>query len=135
MKTTILIIEDNEQNMYLESFILEKFGYRVLQAFNGSDGLKTACDENPELILLDIQLPVMDGYSVAREMRKQAHLKATPIIAVTSYAMPGDREQALAAGCSGYIEKPINPDTFIHQIEEFLIGTKDGESYGKDPDC
>lgn len=118
MKKTILIIEDNEQNLYLLTFILEKSGYKVIQARSGDEGVRMAGQNEPDLILLDIQLPVMDGYTVACELRKMASLTTIPIIAVTSFAMPGDREQALAAGCSGYIEKPIDPDTFITQIEQ-----------------
>jgi CheY-like chemotaxis protein len=120
MEKTILIIEDNEQNLYLVTFILEKNGYRVLQARSGDEGVRLAESSEPDLILLDIQLPVMDGYSVARALRKKPALVKTPIIAVTSFAMPGDREQALAAGCTGYIEKPIDPDTFITQVNTHL---------------
>jgi two-component system cell cycle response regulator DivK len=120
MKAKILVIEDNEQNMYLVTFILEKNDYQVIQANNGLDGISIAIRQKPELILLDIQLPAMDGYSVARELRKNEVLVKTPIIAVTSYAMSGDREHALEAGCTGYIEKPINPETFITHIEQFL---------------
>jgi CheY-like chemotaxis protein len=120
MGKTILIIEDNEQNLYLVTFILEKSGHRVLQARSGDEGVRLAIDSVPDLILLDIQLPVMDGYAVARELRKIPNLAHTPIIAVTSFAMPGDREQALAAGCTGYIEKPIDPDTFMTQVNQHL---------------
>ena len=118
MGKNILIIEDNEQNLYLVTFILEKSGYRVFQARSGDEGVRMASVCEPDLILLDIQLPVMDGYTVARELRKIPVLAAIPIIAVTSFAMPGDREQALAAGCTGYIEKPIDPDTFISQVNQ-----------------
>ncbi len=120
MKAKILIIEDNEQNMYLLTFILEKHDYQVIQAVNGNEGIAQAYRHRPNLILLDIQLPTMDGYTVARELRKITELAGTPIIAVTSYAMSSDREHALQAGCTGYIEKPINPDTFLTQIEEYL---------------
>jgi two-component system cell cycle response regulator DivK len=120
MTTKILVIEDNEQNMYLVNFILEKHGYQVIQARNGEDGVSQARQGKPDLILLDIQLPVMDGYAVARQLRKNERLVNVPIVAVTSYAMPGDRENALAAGCTGYIEKPIDPDTFITQVEQYL---------------
>lgn len=120
MKTKILIIEDNEQNMYLVNFILEKHGYEVVQAWRGDTGIQLAKEEKPDLILLDIQLPSMDGYTVARELRKLDTMKETPIVAVTSYAMPGDREQAIQAGCSGYIEKPINPETFMGEVRHFL---------------
>jgi two-component system, cell cycle response regulator DivK len=120
MKHKILVIEDNEQNMYLVTYILEKYDYQVIQARNGADGLSQARLQRPDLILLDIQLPVMDGYAVARELRKNEALVNVHIVAVTSYAMPGDRENALAAGCTGYIEKPIDPDTFITQVEHYL---------------
>ena len=120
MKAKILVIEDNEQNMYLVTFILEKYGYQVIQARNGADGIVAAKDNQPDMVLLDIQLPVMDGYAVARELRKNSELAGMRIVAITSYAMPGDRERALESGCMGYIEKPINPDTFIAQIEDYL---------------
>jgi two-component system, cell cycle response regulator DivK len=120
MKTKILIIEDNEQNLYLLTFILEKHDYEVFQALNGLDGIEIVKKTNLDLILLDIQLPEMDGYEVARELRKIPESKIIPIIAITSYAMAGDREKALEAGCTGYLTKPINPDTFISSIEEYL---------------
>ena len=117
----ILIIEDNEQNLYLESFILEKHDYEVFAARDGQEGIDKAIPIKPDLILLDIQLPVMDGHAVARLLRANTELDQTPIVAVTSYAMAGDREKTIDAGCSGYIEKPINPDTFLQQVEEHLI--------------
>ena len=118
----ILIIEDNEQNLYLVTFILEAHGYEVVQAREGQAGIEKACQEKPALILLDIQLPVMDGYEVARRLRERAECSDIPIVAVTSYAMVGDREQILAAGCAGYIEKPINPETFLADVEQYLPG-------------
>jgi CheY-like chemotaxis protein len=121
MKTRILIIEDNERNAYLLRFILEKNGYEVARAPDGAQGIALARQIKPDLILLDIQLPVMDGYAVARELAGQGDLCHVPIVAVTSYAMPGDRERVLAAGCSGYIEKPINPQTFAAEIERYLL--------------
>ncbi len=120
MKGTILVIEDNEQNLYLTTFILEKNGYQVAQAQDGQEGIELAKCIRPALILLDVQLPVMDGYAVARALRSHKDLSSVPIVAVTSYAMVGDRERVLAAGCDGYIEKPINPDTFLREIERFL---------------
>ena len=116
----ILIIEDNEQNLYLETFILEKNGHEVMQARNGETGIALADQTNPDLILLDIQLPGMDGYRVAQQLRKNPSIARIPIIAVTSYAMTGDRERILEAGCTSYIEKPINPDTFHVEITQFL---------------
>ncbi len=120
MTARILIIEDNPQNMYLTTFILEKSGYRVLQATDGKSGIQLARREHPDLVLLDIQLPIMDGYAVARELSKDGGAAHAPIIAVTSYAMPGDRERAIESGCVGYIEKPINPATFVGEIEQYL---------------
>jgi CheY-like chemotaxis protein len=117
MKPTILIIEDNEQNRYLVTFLLEQHGYAVVAAPDGPRGIAEAGRFVPHLILLDIQLPGMDGYDVARALRKNPALGDTPIVAVTSFAMAGDREKALAAGCTGYIEKPINPDTFVAEIQ------------------
>ncbi len=117
---TILLIEDNEQNLYLATFLLEQHGYQVVPARTGPEGIALAAQRRPALILLDIQLPQMDGYAVARALRQNPELSAVPIVAVTSYAMVGDRERALAAGCNGYIEKPINPETFAHQIAALL---------------
>jgi len=123
MKKKILIIEDNEQNLYLATFILEKYGYEVFAARDGQEGVDMAASVRPDLILLDIQLPVMDGYAVARQLRTNAGLSQIPIVAVTSYAMAGDREKTIEAGCNGYIEKPINPDTFLQQVEQHLVAT------------
>lgn len=120
MSTTILMIEDNEQNRYLATFLLKQHGYEIVSAYDGPSGIAMAQTLTPALILLDIQLPGMDGYSVAQALRSIGTLDATPIVAVTSYAMVGDREKALAAGCNGYIEKPINPDTFVSEIGKFL---------------
>jgi CheY-like chemotaxis protein len=120
MGKKILYIEDNEQNLYLVRFLLEKHGYEVSAAMDGQEGIDKAAAEKPDLILLDIQLPRMDGYTVARHLRQNQELASIPIVAVTSYAMAGDRDKALAAGCSGYIEKPINPDTFMQQVEQHL---------------
>ncbi|HEY8118314.1 MAG TPA: response regulator [Methylophilaceae bacterium] len=120
MSHNILMIEDNEQNRYLATFLLEQHGYAVTSAFDGPSGIELAKNMHPDLILLDIQLPGMDGYAVARALRAIAQLNATPIVAVTSYAMVGDREKSLEAGCNGYIEKPINPDSFVADIGKFL---------------
>ena len=118
MSAKILLIEDNEQNRYLATFLLEQRGFTVTHAPDGKAGIALAARERFDLILLDIQLPGMDGYSVASALR--AGQSAVPIVAVTSYAMTGDREKAMAAGCNGYIEKPINPETFVNDIERFL---------------
>lgn len=120
MNRSILLIEDNEQNRYLLTFLLEQNGYKVWSFADGKHGIEAARSINPVLILLDIQLPTMDGYAVARALREDDTLKDIPIVAVTSYAMPGDRERALESGCTGYIEKPINPETFLAEMERSL---------------
>ncbi|HMA91909.1 MAG TPA: response regulator [Polyangiaceae bacterium] len=116
----VLVIEDNEQNLYLMRFLLEKNGFVVTDARSGHEGLELADRMPPDLILLDIQLPGMDGYSVALELRKRQWLSTVPIVAVTSYAMAGDREKALAAGATDYVEKPIDPATFVARIRTHL---------------
>ncbi len=128
MKKTILMIEDNEQNRYLATFLLEKSGHAVVHAANGPAGLDLAVRVSFDLILLDIQLPGMDGYDVARALRDIPVLNSVPIIAVTSYAMAGDREKALAAGCNHYIEKPINPETFVAEVTRHMRTSREARS-------
>lgn len=124
VSTSVLVIEDNPQNRYLVTFLLQARGYTVIPAADGSLGIDLADRLRPQLILLDIQLPTVDGYAVARALRANPALQSTPIVAVTSYAMSGDREKAIAAGCNGYIEKPINPETFVSEIERYLEAAK-----------
>ena len=126
MRQKILLIEDNDQNRYMATFLLEKHGYEVLPAVDGPTGIELAARVRPLLILLDIQLPGMDGYAVARKLRRNPALNGIPIVAVTSYAMMGDREKALAAGCDGYLEKPIDPETFVADIERHLAPPNEG---------
>jgi CheY-like chemotaxis protein len=118
--TRIVMIEDNENNRYLATFLLEAAGFEVLHAGDGAGGIALAETAGPALILLDIQLPGMDGYAVARALKAHARLAAVPIVAVTSHAMVGDRESAIEAGCIGYIEKPIDPDTFAASVRRYL---------------
>ena len=120
MPPRILLIEDNDLNRYLVTFLREKHGFQVVAAPDGPAGIALAQEERPDLILLDIQLPVLDGYAVARALREKEDLRSIPIVALTSYAMPGDREKALESGCTGYLEKPIDPATFAQSIEEFV---------------
>ena len=120
MNRRIVLIEDNEQNRYLVSYILQARGWEVLHAYDGPSGLALAASSDPALILLDVQLPGMDGYAVARALRADPTLDAVPVVAVTSYAMAGDRERCLEAGCNGYLEKPIDPQTFAEQVEAFI---------------
>ena len=123
----ILLIEDNEQNQYLATFLLKARGHEVVPAESGPRGIELANQSRPDLILLDIQLPGMNGYEVARKLKNDANLKNIPIVAVTSYAMVGDREQAMAAGCDGYIEKPICPESFTLEIERFITSADSTE--------
>ncbi len=120
---TALVIEDTVDNMVLITFILEKSGYKVLKAETGQQGLDIALEARPDFILLDIQLPDMDGLEVLGRIRKSEIYGCIPVIAMTSYAMVGDREKMMAAGCDGYIEKPIDPKEVIGQIRE-IIGEK-----------
>ncbi len=128
MKRKFLLIEDNEQNRYLVNFLLEQRGHEIVSAVSGPLGIELAGRVRPDLILLDIQLPGMDGYTVARAIKGDPALRAIPIVAVTSYAMVGDREQAMAAGCDGYLEKPINPRTFVADVEKYLRPAGPGEA-------
>jgi len=120
MNAKILLIEDNEMNRYLATFLLEEHGFAVIHAADGPTGLELASRERFDLILLDIQLPLMDGHAVARALRANPALADVPIVAVTSYAMAGDREEAMTAGCDGYLEKPIDPETFVSDIAGYL---------------
>lgn len=116
MKPTLLIIEDNEQNLYLMRYLLENNGFEVASARDGRRGVEMASELKPDLILLDIQLPVMDGYAVAAAIRRDPSLAGIPIIAVTSFAMLGDREKCLAAGATDYLEKPIDPGALVELV-------------------
>ncbi|MFZ7112970.1 MAG: response regulator [Desulfatiglandales bacterium] len=120
MSDTLLVIEDDEQSFYLMHFLLGKSGFTVIGARKGLEGVQMAITQKPKAILLDIQLPEMDGYAVAAELKTHYETKGIPIIAVTSYAMAGDRERILAAGVSGYIEKPIDPETFVKEIRRYF---------------
>ena len=116
----ILVVEDNDTNMYLIRFMLEKSRYEVIEAREGIGGVELAIKEKPDLVIMDIQLPDIDGLEATNRIRASEADGKIPIIALTSFAMAGDRERALAAGCTGYIEKPIDPDTFIAEIEKYL---------------
>jgi len=116
----ILVIEDNESNMYLISLILKQYGYTVLESRWGEEGIKIAMEKNPALIIVDIQLPGIDGLEVIRRIRASEANVHTPIIVLSAFVLTGDREKALAAGCNGYIEKPINPETIMEEIRQFL---------------
>ena len=116
----VLLVEDNAQNAYLVRFLLERAGMQVVHTRSGQQALSMAAAEMPAAILLDIQLPDMDGYEVATKLIADPKLREIPIVAVTSFAMPHERQKALALGCRGYIEKPISPARFVDQVRSFL---------------
>lgn len=116
----ILLIEDNPENLDLMSYLLRAFGHFVTTATNGADGLRVASEQRPELILCDIHMPGMSGVDVARQLKGNPELASIPLVAVTAYAMVGDREQILASGFEAYLSKPIEPENFVSQIEASL---------------
>lgn len=116
----ILVIEDNPANLELMAYLLMSFGHVVLTADRGESGIATARRQRPDLIVCDVQLPGLDGYTVVRALKQEPALSAIPVVAVTALAMVGDREKGLAIGFDGYIAKPIDPERFVGQIEHFL---------------
>ena len=120
MKPRILLVEDNENNRYLAQFLLEREGFSVVVAVNGKQALEAARLAKPDLVVMDIQMPEMDGYETAERFKSNPALKDIPLVGVSSFAMAGDRAKALKVGFAGYIEKPINPDTFAREVNQFL---------------
>jgi len=121
MAARVLIIEDNEANLELAEYLLKASGYATLTARDGEEGIRGARKEHPDLIICDLQMPIMDGYGVVRELKKDPLLRPIPVIAVTALSMPGDRNNVLAAGFDGYLSKPIEPETFVRTVEGFLL--------------
>ena len=119
----VLIVEDNELNMKLVVALLKMGQYSPLQASDAETGIQLARENNPDLILMDIQLPGMDGLSAAGVIKKDKNLQGIPVVALTSYAMHGDEKRALAAGCDGYIPKPINTRDFLEYISGYFNGS------------
>lgn len=117
---TILIVDDNEDSRDLVKKILKKQGYEIIEAIDGEEALAKAIAYRPDLILMDISIPKIDGYEVTRRLKARVDFKDTPIIAFTAHAMRGDQEKALQAGCNGYISKPINVRDFPDQIKIYL---------------
>jgi CheY-like chemotaxis protein len=120
MNKKILVVEDNQKNMYLLKFILEKAGYEVISAEDGQAGITAAMSDLPDMILMDMQLPVMDGFEATRRLKAEEKTRRIPIVALTAYAMQGDQEKTEEAGCEGYLKKPIDPETFTDTIAELL---------------
>jgi two-component system cell cycle response regulator DivK len=117
---TVLVVEDDQDNREMVIKVLKHNGYRAIEAVDGEEAVERAKAENPDLILLDLYIPKMDGYEVTRTLKGDQGLQHIPIIALTAQAMKGNREEALAAGCDGYIPKPINVRELPKQIERFL---------------
>jgi len=120
MSKRILVVEDQEDNRQILRDLLGNAGYELIEAENGEEALAAVARQRPDLILMDIQLPVMDGYEATRRMRTNPGLKSVPIIAVTSYALAGDEGKALAAGCDAYISKPYSPRQLLAKVREHL---------------
>src|SRR6266851_9520105 len=116
----VLVVEDNPASLDLITYLLKAFGHTPLSARDGLEGIEIARREHPDLILCDIQLPGADGVEVCRQLKKDPALQDIPLVAVTAYAMVGDREKLLAEGFNGYLSKPINPQTFIDQVRPYL---------------
>ena len=117
---TILYVEDNPENRLLIRRVLNAEGYNVHEAESATQALRVLDEQVPDLILMDINMPDIDGYALTAHLKAQSNLRQIPIIAMTANALKGDRERSLAAGCDGYIEKPINVDTLTDQIVHFL---------------
>ena len=120
MAKRILVVEDHEENRQILRDLLAHAGYEMLEAHTGEDGVTAATRDRPDLILMDIQLPGIDGYEVTRRIKADPALRAIPVIAVTSYALSGDDQKALAAGCDGYVTKPFSPRALLAKIRGFL---------------
>lgn len=120
MAARILVIEDNAANLELVRYLLSFSGYTVLEARDGAQGVAMALQERPDLVVCDLQMPLLDGYEVLARLRENPASAATVIVAVTAFSMPNDRQKVMTAGFDGYLSKPIEPEKFVHQIEAFL---------------
>jgi two-component system cell cycle response regulator len=120
----ILVIEDNPTNLELMSYLLKAFGHEVLTAADGEEGLEVVRQSLPDLIICDVQLPKLDGFGVAAQLKSHPTLRSIPLLAVTALAMVGDRDKLLAAGFDGYLSKPIDPEAFVPDVEVYLPSTQ-----------
>ena len=120
MAARILVIEDNAANLELVRYLLSFSGYTVLQARDGAQGVELALRERPDLVVCDLQMPLLDGYQVLARLRAEPACAATVVVAVTAFSMPNDRQKVMMAGFDGYLSKPIEPENFVAQIESFL---------------
>jgi two-component system cell cycle response regulator DivK len=122
MKKRILVIEDTEDNRQILRDLLTAAGYDIIEAVDGEAGVAMAMDQHPDLILMDIQLPVIDGYEATRRIKADPSTRHIPVVAVTSYALAGDEAKTREAGCDGYIAKPYSPRNLLAKVREFLAG-------------
>jgi two-component system cell cycle response regulator DivK len=120
MSKKILVIEDTEDNRQILRDLLGMAGYEMVEAHDGAEGVAKAAEHRPDLILMDIQMPVMDGYEATRRIKAIPELKSIPIVAVTSYALSGDEQKTRAAGCDAYIAKPYSPRQMLAKVREIL---------------
>jgi two-component system cell cycle response regulator DivK len=124
--STILIVEDNEKNMKLVRDILQVKGYTTIEATTGGEGIRLAHERRPDLILMDIQLPDIDGISALRQLRASAELAGTPVVAVSASVMPEDQQKIVASGFDAYLTKPINIKQFLETVQRFVARGKGG---------
>ncbi len=117
---TALLIEDNDSNQHLATFLLRKAGFTVSHAANGALGLDAARRDRPDIIVLDIEMPEMDGYEALQHLRRDPRTRDIPVLVASSYAMPGERQRALELGVQDYLEKPFDPDDFINRVRQLL---------------
>jgi two-component system, cell cycle response regulator DivK len=120
MSKCILVVEDQEDNRRILRDLLGNAGFELIEAESGEDALSAVMKQRPDLILMDIQLPQMDGYEATRRIKSNPEMKEVPVIAVTSYALAGDEAKARAAGCSAYVSKPFSPRALLAKVREYL---------------
>ncbi len=119
-KKTVLLVEDNEDNLVVYRTILDHVGYNVLEARDGEEGVTRAREEHPDLILMDISIPKIDGWEATRRLKADQATRDIPIIALTAHALEEDRERAIAAGCDGYLAKPVEPRRVVEEVQRFV---------------
>lgn len=119
-KKTVLLVEDNEDNLVVYRTILEHVGYRVVEARDGEEGVARAREEHPDLILMDISIPKIDGWEATQRLKGNAETRAIPIVALTAHALEEDRQKAVQAGCDGYLAKPVEPRRVVQEVEKFV---------------
>ena len=117
---TVLLVEDNEDNLIVYRTILDHVGYRVIEARDGEEGVARARADQPDLILMDVSLPKMDGWEATRRIKADSETRRIPIIAVTAHALDDDREKATQVGCDGYLAKPVAPRRVVEEVERFI---------------